>query len=257
MFAHHRKRLQLLFALADAILTILAFEAAYLTRTHLTLERRFFLPLHIYVLLICFCAAVWVGLGALQRLYEYLDSASMRRIFTNTLRQSAAGIVAVILFQYLLRVDPPLSRSFLALLFVYTFAALAIFRWRAPGLIGAFQRGFGSPYHLVIVASRTKASQLAEQLRSGSPFRIEIVAAINEEECAAELPKLLSRSIVDEVIFDVSGSQLMALEEVFLRCDEEGVRTRVALDFFPHINSEMTLDRVGDEIGRASCRERV
>jgi exopolysaccharide biosynthesis polyprenyl glycosylphosphotransferase len=32
---------------------------------------------------------------------------------------------------------------------------------------------------------------------------------------------------------------------VFLRCDEEGVRTRVAIDFFPHVNSEITLDRVG------------
>ncbi len=32
----------------------------------------------------------------------------------------------------------------------------------------------------------------------------------------------------------------------FCKCDEEGVRTRVAIDFFPHVNSEITLDRVGD-----------
>ena len=28
-------------------------------------------------------------------------------------------------------------------------------------------------------------------------------------------------------------------------CDEEGIRTRVATDFFPHVNSRMTLDRFG------------
>ena len=37
----------------------------------------------------------------------------------------------------------------------------------------------------------------------------------------------------------------MKLEEVFLRCDEEGVRTRVAVDFFPHVNSQVYLDRLG------------
>jgi exopolysaccharide biosynthesis polyprenyl glycosylphosphotransferase len=33
---------------------------------------------------------------------------------------------------------------------------------------------------------------------------------------------------------------------VFLLCDEEGVRTRVAVDFFPHVNSTVSLDRFGD-----------
>ena len=87
MFAHHRKRIQLLFAVADAVLTIFAFELAYLTRTHLTLERVFFLNLHTHVLLLAFCAVVWIGLGSLQRVYDYLDSAHPRRVLTNTLRQ--------------------------------------------------------------------------------------------------------------------------------------------------------------------------
>ncbi len=51
---------------------------------------------------------------------------------------------------------------------------------------------------------------------------------------------------MDEVIFDVDSSRLAGLEEVFLQCDEEGVRTRVAIDFFPHVNSDITLDRVGN-----------
>ncbi len=55
---------------------------------------------------------------------------------------------------------------------------------------------------------------------------------------------LLAQRVVDEVIFDVESSQLSALEDVFLHCDEEGVRTRVAIDFFPHVNSDITLDRV-------------
>jgi exopolysaccharide biosynthesis polyprenyl glycosylphosphotransferase len=43
----------------------------------------------------------------------------------------------------------------------------------------------------------------------------------------------------------VNSESLPGLEDTFLLCDEEGIRTRVAADFFPHVNSRMTLDRFG------------
>lgn len=245
MFAHQRKRIRLLFAIADAVLTVLAFEAAYGTRIRLAFERVFFLQFRAHVLLLVFCVVVWIALGSLQHVYEYLDSAKPRRVLTNTLRQSVAGTVLVILFQYLMRLDPQLSRSFLSLFFIYDLILLALFRWTAPLLIGAFQRGFGSPYHVVIVGSPEKAVKLSERLSQGSPFRIHITAKMSAEECEEKLSELLSEQVVDEVIFDVESNRLSALESVFLKCDEEGVRTRVAIDFFPHVNSEITLDRVG------------
>lgn len=246
MFAHHRKRIRLLFAVADALLTIVAFEAAYFTRISLALERIFFLHLRTHILLLAYCVTVWITLGSLQRIYEYLDSANPRRLLMNTFRQAATGTMLVILFQYLLRLDPPLSRSFLSLFFLYDVILLALFRWNAPRFIGAFQRGFGNSYHVVIVGNQDKTSSLARQLCNGSPFRIQITARLSEEECARELPRLLTEQIVDEVIFDVESGNLSALEEVFLRCDEQGVRTRIAIDFFPHVNSDITLDRVGE-----------
>jgi len=235
----------LLFAIVDAALTLAAFELAYHARIGMTLERIFFLPRKTHILLVIFCIVVWVGLGSLQRIYEYLDSASARRILAHTLRQAIFGTALVILFQYLLRLDPPLSRSFIALFFFFNLILLTAFRLKARPLIGAFQRGFGSPYHLVIVGSYSKTSALAQTLCEGSPFKINVIAKLSEEECAARLPILLAERVVDEVIFDVDSSRLAGLEEVFLQCDEEGVRTRVAIDFFPHVNSEISLDRVG------------
>jgi exopolysaccharide biosynthesis polyprenyl glycosylphosphotransferase len=246
VFAHHRRNIRLLFACADAILTVLAFELAYWTRTQLTLERLFYLQARTHFLLLCFCVLVWVFAGSLQRVYEYLDSARVLRIVENTFRQSAVGIVAIILFQYLLRLDPPLSRSFLAVLFIYNLLLLSVFRWASPNIVGAFNREFGTPYHIVIVGGGAKVDVLTNHLIEGSPFRIQIAAIVPEEDCAVRLPKLLAGQVVDEIIFDVDSSKLPGLEEVFLLCDEEGVRTRVAVDFFPHVNSDVTLDRVGD-----------
>ena len=248
VFAHQRKKIQLLFAVADALLIVLAFEAAYFTRTHLTLERVFFLQLHTHVLLLGFCAAAWIAVGSLQHIYQSLGSTGARDLLWGIVRQTVVVAILVILFQYLLRIEFPLSRSFLSLFVVYNFVLLTVFRWNLPFFIGAFQRGFGTPYHLVIVGEPAKTLSLANRLRDGSPFRLEIVARIGEEDCRTSLPKLLAERVVDEVIFEVDSSKLAALEEVFLQCDEEGVRTRVAIDFFPHVNSDITLDWVA---GRA------
>jgi exopolysaccharide biosynthesis polyprenyl glycosylphosphotransferase len=61
----------------------------------------------------------------------------------------------------------------------------------------------------------------------------------------SKLPDLLREHIIDEIIFAVDSRRLAELEEIFLLCDEEGVKTRVAVDFFPHVNSQVYLERLG------------
>jgi exopolysaccharide biosynthesis polyprenyl glycosylphosphotransferase len=62
----------------------------------------------------------------------------------------------------------------------------------------------------------------------------------------SDLPRLLGAHVVDEIFFAVESPELARLEDVFLLCDEEGVRTRVAVDFFPHVNSEIRLENLGE-----------
>jgi len=245
VFAHQRQRIRLLLAFADALLTLLAFEAAYVTRRRLGLELPFFFLTGTHLLMLGFCAAVWGWLGSALRIYESLDSGSTRQVLRRTFQQVIAGTLLLVVFHYLVRPDPPMSRGFLSFFFAYDLFLLGLFRWCSPGLIGAYQRGFGKAYHLVIVGSPQKSSILAGMLSEGSPFKTEITAHLTEDDCALRLPLLLREKVVDEVIFNVDSSRLAALEEVFLRCDEEGIRTRVAVDFFPHVNSDISFDRVG------------
>jgi exopolysaccharide biosynthesis polyprenyl glycosylphosphotransferase len=55
-----------------------------------------------------------------------------------------------------------------------------------------------------------------------------------------------AQHVIDEIHFAVESDQLPSLEEVFLWCDEEGVCSRVAVDFFPHVNSDLALERIGN-----------
>ncbi|MFB3095561.1 MAG: sugar transferase, partial [Candidatus Acidiferrales bacterium] len=58
-----------------------------------------------------------------------------------------------------------------------------------------------------------------------------------------EIPRLLEGHI-DEIIFAVSKSWLEKMEDIFLLCEEQGVKTRVLVDFFPHLHSEISLEKL-------------
>jgi exopolysaccharide biosynthesis polyprenyl glycosylphosphotransferase len=85
---------------------------------------------------------------------------------------------------------------------------------------------------------------LSEQPGADVPGEI-LLGSIYKVHPAAELRSLLQQQVIDEVIFAVGSEALADLEDVFLLCDEEGVRTRVAVDFFPHVNSTVSLERLG------------
>jgi exopolysaccharide biosynthesis polyprenyl glycosylphosphotransferase len=79
---------------------------------------------------------------------------------------------------------------------------------------------------------------------AGAPERIRLEADYPVHPLS-ELSALLRRQVIDEIIFAVDSRRLAELEDVLVLCDEEGVRTRMAVDFFPHVNSEVYLERLG------------
>lgn len=243
MFAYQRKKVSIALTLIDVILLVAAFELAYGTRVHLSLQREFFLTPQRKLLLIGFSVLAWLAIGASLKIYEYLDSAQPGRVVRASLRQCVVAGFCIVVFEYFLRWD--LSRSFLFFFLLYSLLFFLLFRLNSRRLVRRFQREFGSPYHVLIVSSSEATEQFGSQLVEGSPFRIKLLGILSEDACRSRLPDMLKTNVIDEVIFRVGSQRLSTLEEIFLLCDEEGVRTRVAADFFPHVNSRMTLDRLG------------
>lgn len=265
MFSRHHRRARVLFGLSDIALTALAFEAAYQTRVWLytqpwaELERVFYILLPTKALMLGFSlfssvmAALWLNV------YERLDAADPRVILRVTSQQCAWAAVAVVLFQYSLRLD--LSRIFLCLFGLYSWSLLLLFRFTAGRLVGIIRREFGAPHFVMVVGSDERARRLGEALERSFVYGVRLSGflAMKPEESPREielgkryqvypldeLPLLLRSDVIDEVIFVVGSESLAALEDVFLLCDEEGVRTRVAVDFFPHANSDIYLERLG------------
>jgi exopolysaccharide biosynthesis polyprenyl glycosylphosphotransferase len=257
MFSRHRKA-RVLFGLSDVVLVALAFEAAYQTRSLLNLERVFFLTVERKALVLGVSLLAWVTIGVWLEIYEKLDSGHPLVILRDSARQCVYSSLGLIIFEYFARLD--LSRFFLALFAVYTWVLLLLFRLVAGRVVGIIRREFASPHYVMVVGTGERAVRLAEALEQSSDYGVRLRGFLSESPGAppeialrdahpvlpiGDLPSILQQHVVDEILFAVGSESLADLEEVFLLCDEEGVRTRVAVDFFPHVNSTVSLDRFG------------
>jgi exopolysaccharide biosynthesis polyprenyl glycosylphosphotransferase len=130
-------------------------------------------------------------------------------------------------------------------------------------VIGGLRREFGASHFVMVVGSGENALRLGEALEKSSDYGIRLMGFLDDDPgpddepgvvrlsqeyeryALARLPELLRQQVIDEIIFAVDSRKLGEMEELFLLCDEQGVRTRVVVDFFPHVNSQVYLDRLG------------
>ena len=258
MFSRNRRKARLLFALSDVLITILAFEAAYQTRVYLPLTKVFFLLPPVKALLLGTAALTAVFTGYWLEIYDRLDSGRLITILRHTFRQCALSFLALVMVDFFLNLN--LSRLFLLLFSLYSWVLLCLFRWKAGRLVGIIRREFAGPHFVMVVGTGEQARKIGALLEESEHYGVRLVGFFSDQGAPrghihlrrsyeiyplSDLPALLSRQVIDEIIFAVSSDRLRDLEETFLLCDEEGVRTRVAIDFFPHVNSDVYLDRLG------------
>jgi len=262
VFSRHYRRVKAIFGLIDSVLICLAFIAAYETRILLNFEGilyfRFYIELPIATLLLVTSMIAWLAIGYWFNIYEKLDSAHPSVVLRDTFRQSVLGAICVVLAQFILRLD--LSRFFVLIFATYAWILLCLFRINAARVIGAVRKQFGTAHYVMVVGSSESARHLGEALEESRDYGVRLVGFLDDEPGRVQLQQsyeqyplsklreLLRLHVVDEIIFAVDSNRLSAMEDVFLRCDEEGVRTRVVVDFFPHVNSQVYLDRLGAKL---------
>lgn len=262
MFRSQQRKTKILFGLFDAILTAAAFEIAYTVRHSLSFTYTFFLPPDTKKLLLSFSVLTWVAVGYWLNVSGQLDSARIRTILRGCARQVGYSAMAFVFFLVFgLRLEFPLARVFLFLFFAISWFLLACFRIAARNLIPLM--GQGTQRHVLIVGLGERAERLARNLETYYEQGVRVAGFLappgefagRDMQIRAshsypvfpveDLRAMLSKHVIDEIHFAVDSNQLPALEEVFLWCDEEGVCSRIAVDFFPHVNSNVALERLG------------
>jgi exopolysaccharide biosynthesis polyprenyl glycosylphosphotransferase len=257
VYSRHQRKLRILLLAADGVAICLAFEGAYALRTVLPLARDFYFsnPVKLLLLLIALLSywvvALWFGD------YDRVEGAPLREVLQRTARHVAMATVSVIILQFALRLD--VSRLFLALFAGLCAAGLLIVRWNAGPVLGWYRRRFSEHHFLWIVGTGDSARRIGRLVEAAEPYGLRLSGFLDRKPSVeilqlrqeypvrplSDLSDLLRQHVIDEILFSVPSEELAELEETFLICDEEGVRSRIAVDFFPHVHSDVYLERLG------------
>ncbi len=262
MFSRHNRMMGFLYLLADTLLGLLSFAMAHWLRSDVVTPRPLY-PLIYYFWIVPLAVGLWVTVGVATGIYREIEEENFRRIFTDPLQVFLISTTVLFALTYAFKWFF-ISRLLLGFYAVANLVAMVLFRWVARRLGDPLRRSFGGYREFLLVGDTPEAVEIARTLeanesRGARLFGVARVGALEENEFRhpqlrrsyplypiRALPELIRRHVIDEVIFAVSKEDLERLEEAFLLCEQEGIKTRVLLSFFPHVISRVYLERLRD-----------
>jgi exopolysaccharide biosynthesis polyprenyl glycosylphosphotransferase len=257
-FSAEDRSARIVFTVVDAMLTALAFAAAYITRSWLHfLPHNFSIPRTEKALMLSFWVAAWICCGYWLGIYQKTKPGGRARIARDAAAQAGYAAIAVVIFEYALRLD--ISRIFLIVTVLYSGAVILISRLYAPRWLGLFLNDYDTVRNLLIGGTGPRALREAKQIENSLHERVRICGFVdvpprNGSErldlpspifSLDQLPEVFRSQAIDEIVFVVQDQQIALLQDIFLLCEEHGVCTRLAVDFFPQVKTEVRLERLG------------
>lgn len=261
MFARRSKLFGLRCLLQDLILTVLAFPLAFFLRAWVLPQFGILGPIYpllTYWPLLLGIVSFWSASGWALGLYRHVDPRKKAQLVRDALGLVTLNSVAIFAGLYLAHGE-------------YVSRSLVLAFWLVDGALVICGRLFVLPADLwlrnhmdryryfLIVGTGGPAREVARFLEQGGSLGDRLIGfAYTGAEPPDDLrgvyrmlpvdalPDLLETQPVDEVIFVVSREELGQLEPIMLRCEQEGVQTRVHLDFLPLDVTRVYLEHLRD-----------
>ena len=245
------------------MLALASFALAHQLRAYLTTRPLY--PLAFYPWVVPLNVALWLSVGMLAGIYRTVREEDLGRVFTDPLKVGFAATILMFAFGSALKLEY-LSRLLLGLYALIQCALMIGFRLVARRYAARLRRSVSGFRTFLLVGEGPELAEIARTLEAHQSHGMRLFGFVSidrhpaEENSLArglagsyptfglaELPDLLRRHVIDEVIFAAAQPDLDKLGETFLICEEEGVNTRVLLSFFPQAVSKVYLERLGDK----------
>ncbi len=221
-------------------------------------------PLREYLPLLPLALAIWGVLLIRFKLYYSHRTVSLLDEAWDIIRVclTAAVILALVIYSFrlddLLLEQDKISRLWI-LLVVALATLLLLSRIVVVRLTAGYVRLRGYNYRtILIVGTNGTAQRVADSIDRHRYWGYKILGHISEQEnqrqqigsypvlgAIADIPDIVENQVVDEVIFALDRRKLDLLEDLLLSLEEQGVRTRITLNLFPHAKAKVevgTLD---------------
>jgi len=260
MFSRHKKMIGILYLLADATLAVASMGLAYWVRSRFVTPREFYADPN-YVWIIPYAIGLWLAIGLATGTYREIQEEKLLRTFWDPIKVAFLGtaLLFATIFAFKLAF---ISRMLLGLYAIIDLVAMVAFRLAARRLGDPLRRTFGGYREFLLVGDAAHLGEVAQAIEANEKRGMRIfgfarVGPVAENPRPVsnlrreypvysldQLPELVRQHVIDEVIFGAAKEDLEKIEEAFRLCEEEGVKTRVLLNFFPHVVSKVYLDRL-------------
>ncbi len=256
--------------LVDLMLVVAAFFCAWWLRA-IGLPSMFvgsfpapFYPLATYLPLLPFVILVWGPLLLGSDTYRSHRTVPLVEESKGILKVCALGVAIFALTIFLLRLDrmvlgtDELSRLWIFLVGALSFVFLLTEKL-ALRILSRYVRYRGFNYRTVlIVGTSPGAVDLADSIQQHRFWGFKILGFVAHPNAGKDrfpsrypllgtiddIPKLVENLVVDDVLFCVSRRELDRMEDLFLALHEQGIRTRFALNLFPHVKTRTRMEEL-------------
>jgi exopolysaccharide biosynthesis polyprenyl glycosylphosphotransferase len=242
--------------LVDLTLTTVAFFAAFFLRDVVlpAVAPAYFptglFPLSEYIKVYPMVLIIWSALLFAYHSYHSHRTVPLTAETTTVLRVVLVGNVLLATLAYLIPLRQ-LSRSWF-ILFGALSAVLVIVEKILVRIIARYVRMKGLNYRtILIVGTGRRALEVARMIREHKYWGYKIVGFISDGHhlsngwaryrvfgTVPDLRRLIESGQfaepIDEIVFAVTRKKLDEMKQLFLMCEELGIRTRVAMNFFPN-----------------------
>jgi exopolysaccharide biosynthesis polyprenyl glycosylphosphotransferase len=252
--------------LVDLGLTTVAFFAAFVLRDKVLPQispvhfPTGLFPLADYLKIYPLVLIIWSALFFTYHSYHSHRTVPLTREATTTMRVVVVGNVLLATMAYLIPLRQ-LSRSWF-ILFAALSAVLLVIEKILVRIIARYVRAKGLNYRTVlIVGTGRRALEVARMIQGHKYWGYKIVGFISDGHhlsngwaryrvfgTVPDLRRLIEggqfSEPIDEIVFAVTRKKLDEMKQLFLMCEELGIRTRVAMNFFPNRVARMEMEEL-------------
>jgi exopolysaccharide biosynthesis polyprenyl glycosylphosphotransferase len=225
--------------LVDLFLTTASFYLAYRLRQLVNLQGYTVLPLPEYLWLLWIILPVWAVMLPLFGVYSELTTSPLDQIFRLTKGIFFAWLT-LLGAQFFVSRDV-FDRHRLIAVFTFAINYFLLVAYRMV-LIRVKKHGALDVRHVAVIGGGEGAQDFARKIEEHRVWGLQLVGVYRRKD----VPGLLERGGVDELIIVADKEPLSDFTETFLLCEELGVTARVVLNFFPHSFVRTELDRFGE-----------
>lgn len=252
--------------ISDLALTTVAFFAAFFIRDLLlpVIDPTHFptglFPLSEYLKIYPIVLIIWSILLFSYDSYHSHRTVPLTREAITTIRVVVVGIVLLATLAYLLPLRQ-LSRSWF-ILFAVLAALLLVAEKILLRVLARWVRSKGLNYRTVlIVGTGRRATDIARMIASHRYWGYKILGFVSDGHrlsngwaryrifgTVPELRNILETGEIvepiDEIVFAVTRKKLDEMKQIFLLCEELGIRTRVAMNFFTNRVARLEIEEL-------------